>query len=90
MYQNMQLIAEYVYLWWLSFVFIKGFFIERYVWKNEVLICPSTVTAFIVQHSLHTTTLDCAVVIWYMKRVHYALTLVLNYDGHHNFGVILV
>jgi len=50
MYQNMQLIAEYVYLWWLSFVFIKGFFIERSVWKNEVLICPFTVTAFIVQY----------------------------------------
>ena len=72
MYQNMQLIAQYVYLWWLSFVFIKGFLIERSVMKNKVLICPSTVTAFIVPY------LDCAYVIRYLKREHYSLPLTLR------------
>jgi hypothetical protein len=47
--------AEYVYLWWLSFVFIKGFF-NRAECIKIVLIYPSMITVLFILH----LSLDCA------------------------------
>jgi hypothetical protein len=55
MYQNMEHRAEYVYLWWLSFVFIKGFF-NREECIKIVLIYPYIITALFTLH----LSFDCA------------------------------